>query len=215
MLEVLYEDNHIIVVRKEANIPTQEDSSHDLDLLNMVKRYIKEKYKKPGNVYIGLVHRLDRPVGGVMVFARSSKAASRLNKQLLQKQMQKKYYAVVHGILSEKEGRFVDKLEKLPNGNTIVSEKGKESILNYKVLKEKENLSLIDISLETGRHHQIRVQFSSRNHPLCGDQRYGIDKGQNIALFAYELSFFHPITKEKMTFNLHPKENVYFTKFEL
>ena len=215
MLEVLYEDNHIIVVRKEANIPSQEDSSHDLDLLTIVKKYIKKKYNKPGNVYIGLIHRLDRPVGGVMVFARSSKAASRLNKQIREKQMQKKYYAVVHGILKEKKGKLIDKLEKLPTGNTIVSKNGKESILSYEVIKEKDNMSLVDISLETGRHHQIRVQFASRNHPLCGDQRYGNDKGENIALFAYELSFFHPISKEKLTFHIQPKENVYFTKFEL
>ena len=174
-LNVLYEDNHVIVVEKPINVLSQGDATGDKDLLTMVKEYVKIKYNKPGNVYIGLVHRLDRPVGGVMVFARSSKAASRLNKEQLEHGFSKKYLAVVNGILKEKHGQFVDKLLKLNDGNTIVSNKGKEAILNYEVLKE--NLStkhsLVSVKLVTGRHHQIRVQFASRGHALCGDQRYG------------------------------------------
>lgn len=216
-LNVLYEDNHVIVVEKPINVLSQGDATGDKDLLTMVKEYVKVKYNKPGNVYIGLVHRLDRPVGGVMVFARSSKAASRLNKEQLEHGFSKKYLAVVNGILKEKHGQFVDKLLKLNDGNTIVSNKGKEAILNYEVLKE--NLStkhsLVSVKLVTGRHHQIRVQFASRGHALCGDQRYGKQDNTQLALFAYELSFTHPISKEKMTFKLDMPKGDYWTDFTM
>ena len=216
-LNVLYEDNHVIVVEKPINVLSQGDATGDKDLLTMVKEYVKIKYNKPGNVYIGLVHRLDRPVGGVMVFARSSKAASRLNKEQLEHGFSKKYLAVVNGILKEKHGQFVDKLLKLNDGNTIVSNKGKEAILNYEVLKE--NLStkhsLVSVKLVTGRHHQIRVQFASRGHALCGDQRYGKQDNTQLALFAYELSFTHPISKEKMTFKLDMPKGDYWTEFTM
>ena len=216
-LNVLYEDNHVSVVEKPINVLSQGDATGDKDLLTMVKEYVKVKYNKPGNVYIGLVHRLDRPVGGVMVFARSSKAASRLNKEQLEHGFSKKYLAVVNGILKEKHGQFVDKLLKLNDGNTIVSNKGKEAILNYEVLKE--NLStkhsLVSVKLVTGRHHQIRVQFASRGHALCGDQRYGKQDNTQLALFAYELSFTHPISKEKMTFKLDMPKGDYWTEFTM
>ena len=135
-LNVLYEDNHIIVVEKPANVLSQGDATGDLDLLTMVKQYVKVRYNKPGNVYIGLVHRLDRPVGGIMVFARSSKAAARLNKEQLEHGFKKNYLAVIDGFMDEKKGRLVDKLKKLDNGNTIVSNDGKEAILDYEVLSE-------------------------------------------------------------------------------
>ncbi len=201
-LKVLYEDNHVIVVIKDVNVPSQEDASHDMDLLNMVKSYVKKKYNKPGNVYIGLVHRLDRPTSGVMVFARSSKAASRLNDQIKNNELSKNYILVLHGILDKKEGTLQDKLKKLDNGNTVVSDDGKEAILEYKVLEEnkEENLSLVSVKLITGRHHQIRVQFASRGYPLYGDQRYGRLDNKQLALHAYKLSFVHPIKKEVMTF---------------
>ena len=201
-LKVLYEDNHVIVVIKDVNVPSQEDASHDMDLLNMVKSYVKKKYNKPGNVYIGLVHRLDRPTSGVMVFARSSKAASRLNDQIKNNELSKNYILVLHGILDKKEGTLQDKLKKLDNGNTVVSDDGKEAILEYKVLDEnkEENLSLVSVKLITGRHHQIRVQFASRGYPLYGDQRYGRLDNKQLALHAYKLSFVHPIKKEVMTF---------------
>ena len=216
-LNVLYEDNHIIVVEKPANVLSQGDATGDLDLLTMVKQYVKVRYNKPGNVYIGLVHRLDRPVGGIMVFARSSKAAARLNKEQLEHGFKKNYLAVIDGFMDEKKGRLVDKLKKLDNGNTIVSNKGKEAILNYEVLKE--NLStkhsLVSVKLVTGRHHQIRVQFASRGHALCGDQRYGKQDNTQLALFAYELSFTHPISKEKMTFKLDMPKGDYWTDFTM
>ena len=216
-LNVLYEDNHVIVVEKPINVLSQGDATGDKDLLTMVKEYVKVKYNKPGNVYIGLVHRLDRPVGGVMVFARSSKAASRLNKEQLEHGFSKKYLAVVNGILKNKKGQFVDKLLKLNDGNTIVSNKGKEAILNYEVLKEslKERHSLVSVKLVTGRHHQIRVQFASRGYALCGDQRYGKQDNTQLALFAYELSFTHPVSKEKMTFKLDMPKGDYWTEFTL
>lgn len=203
MIKIIYEDNHLLVVLKPANVPVQEDSSKDKDLLTMLKEYLKEKYNKPGNVYLGLVHRLDRPVGGIMVFAKTSKAASRLSEQVRNHEIEKKYYAVVEGLFQNNSGVLKDKLLKNVNTNiTIISPNGKESILNYEVVSYKDNYSLVDINLITGRSHQIRVQFSSRNHPLYGDQKYnkGSKVGEQIALFSYYLSFLHPVTKEKMQF---------------
>lgn len=216
-LNILYEDNHLIVVEKKANILSQSDITQDKDLLTMVKEYIKEKYNKPGNVYLGLVHRLDRPVGGIMVFAKTSKAAKRLSNQIKNKEFKKTYLAVVDGIIKDDKDTFVDKLKKLPNGNTIVSNDGKESILEYEVLKRnvKEKKTLVKINLKTGRHHQIRVQFSSRNYPLCGDQRYGKLDKTPIALFAYKLEFYHPITKEKLSFELLPPKTYHWTDFTM
>lgn len=168
----------------------------------MLKKYIKNKYHKPGNVYLGLVHRLDRPVGGIMVFAKTSKAASRLGEQIRTRQFQKEYLAVVLGKLDKQEDTLVDNLYKDTKHNmVVVSDKGKEAILSYKVIKFKDNLSLVKILLTTGRSHQIRVQFSSRNHPLYGDQRYNKDAkvGEQIALWAYKVSFIHPTTKKPLT----------------
>ena len=218
-LNVLYEDNHIIVVEKPCNILSQSDSTKDIDMLTMVKEYVKVKYNKPGNVYIGLVHRLDRPVGGIMVFARSSKAASRLSEMIKNKEFSKKYLAVVRGILDKKEDELVDYLEKREDGNTIVTtkEKGKLSRLKYKVLEENNsnNLSLVEIELLTGRHHQIRVQFASRGHSLFGDQRYGIKDNNQIALWAYSLNFVHPVKKEPMHFTLFPPKNDSWKMFHI
>ncbi|MBP3799524.1 MAG: RluA family pseudouridine synthase, partial [Bacilli bacterium] len=218
-LEVLYEDNHLVVVVKQANVPSQQDSSNDLDLLTMVKNYIKEKYHKPGNVYIGLIHRLDRPVSGIMVFARTSKAASRLSDQIRKNEFSKKYLGVVNGIIEKNEDTLVDYLKKEENGNTVVTDSsdGKESILAYKVLERnyEKKETLVEIQLKTGRHHQIRVQFASRNHPLCGDQRYGrMDKTQ-IALCAYHLEFIHPTTKEKMIFDIEKPNTQYWVDFKM
>lgn len=216
-LNVLYEDNHIIVVEKPINVLSQGDGTGDLSLLDIVKEYVKVKYNKPGNVYIGLVHRLDRPVGGIMVFARTSKAASRLSKQVSEHNFSKKYYAIVSGKMEKEEGFLVDNLKKLDNGNTIVSSDGKKSVLSYKVLEYNKdiNASLVDISLKTGRHHQIRVQFASRGHALLGDQRYGKQDKMQIALFSYELVFEHPVSKKKMKFSIKPENKGYWTKFTL
>ena len=215
-LNILYEDNHIIVVIKPYNVPVQADSSNDLDMLTIIKNYIKEKYNKPGNVYLGLVHRLDRPVGGIMVFARSSKAASRLSKAFNEHSITKKYMAIVHGKVSEKE-ELVDYIEKDKNGNSFISKNGKKAILDYELLQyNKENdCSLVSISLKTGRHHQIRVQFASRGHYLLGDQRYGVLDNKQISLFSYYLSFEHPVTHEILEFKVMPKKENYWTLFTL
>ena len=216
MINILYEDNHIIVVEKPINIPVQEDDSKDKDLLTMIKEYIKVKYNKPGNVYVGLVHRLDRPVGGIMVFAKTSKAASRLSEQMRVKDIKKKYYAVVEGIVKDSD-TLIDYLSKNTKTNTVyVDKNGKEAVLSYKRVKMINNLSLVDIELKTGRNHQIRVQFSSRNTPLWGDQRYNKNAkvGEQIALYSYYLSFIHPTTKEVMDFSLNLPNKETFKLFK-
>lgn len=219
-LEILYEDNHIIVVVKPNNILSQSDNTKDIDMLTIIKDYIKEKYNKPGNVYLGLVHRLDRPVSGVMVFAKTSKAASRLSDQVRTHSLKKNYMAIVYdyGSLKEKD-TFIDYIYKdSDNSSYIVDEKkGKYSELSYQVIKRDKsvNLTLVDIELKTGRHHQIRVQFASRNHPLYGDQRYGKQDKNQIALHAYKLEFIHPTTKEKMVFISKPKKESKWSNFEI
>lgn len=206
MINVIYEDNHLLVVEKPINVLVQADNTRDMDLLTICKGYLKEKYNKPGNVYLGLIHRLDRPVGGVMVFAKTSKAAGRLSDQVRTHKFNKVYHAVVLGKVKE-EDTLEDYLIKNTRTNMVtVNPKGKLSRLSYELVmynKEKD-LSLVKIHLETGRSHQIRVQFSSRKHPLYGDQRYNKQaiSGEQIALFASSLSFYHPITKEYLTFNL-------------
>ena len=209
-LEVLYEDNHIIVVVKPINILSQSDNTKDIDMLNIIKNYIKEKYNKPGNVYLGLVHRLDRPTGGVMVFARTSKSASRLSKQIKEGNLKKTYLAVVPNF-NLKKGTFIDYLEKDKNNNSIIAskEKGKYAKLNFETITKKNNNALVKIDLLTGRHHQIRVQFSSRGYPLYGDQRYGKMDKKQLALFAYKLEFLHPVTKEKMVFKKEPNYGIF------
>ena len=204
MINIIYEDNHLLVVEKPINIPTQEDNTKDKDLLTILKEYIKEKYNKPGNVYLGLVHRLDRPVGGIMVFARTSKAASRLSEQVRNKTFKKTYNAVVIGNI-ENTRKLKDYLLKDEKRNIVkVDEKGKEAILNFKKLNFKDNMSLVEINLETGRSHQIRVQMSHHGYPLFGDQKYNktAKVGEQIALFAKKIEFVHPTTNELLTFEL-------------
>ena len=213
-LNVIYEDNHIIVVEKPVNIPSQGDKTGDIDMLSIIKQYIKEKYNKPGEVYLGLVHRLDRPVGGVMVFAKTSKAASRLSEQVRTKQFKKKYLVIADGKFKENKGTLQDYLlknERL-NISKVVDENTKNSklaILDYEVIKYNEeiDLSLVKIDLHTGRHHQIRLQLSNFGHSICGDQKYGTrGRGKQICLWAYELTIFHPITKEEMVFKVLPEK---------
>ncbi|MDD3304228.1 MAG: RNA pseudouridine synthase [Clostridia bacterium] len=219
-LNVIYEDNHIIVVVKPVGVPVQEDKTGDRDMLTIIKEYLKEKYNKPGNVYLGLVHRLDRMVGGVMVFAKTSKAASRLSEYIRQKNVKKKYYAVVNGILPLEKKKvvlenYLLKNERL-NMSRIVNpdEKGaKLASLEYTTLRNFEynnkEYSFVDITLHTGRHHQIRAQFSHIGHPLYGDIKYGqkVNKvGENLALWSYYLSFFHPTKDEYLEFTFKPRE---------
>ncbi len=217
-LNVLYEDNHIIVVIKEVGIPVQADKSGDMDMLTIIKDYLKKRYNKPGNVYLGLVHRLDRMVGGVMVFAKTSKAASRLSEYIRQKNVKKKYMAIVNGTLpvSKEKVRlenYLFKDERTNISKVVDSSKknAKQAILEYSVLKNfkynNKDYSLVDIDLHTGRHHQIRVQFSNISHSLYGDIKYGqkVNKvGQNLALWSYYLSFFHPTKDEYLEFEYRP-----------
>ena len=211
-MKVIYEDNHIIVVVKEPNIPSQSDKTGDIDMLTLVKNYVKEKYNKPGEAYIGLVHRLDRPVGGLMIFARTSKAASRLSEQVRNKSFKKKYLAVVDGEFDNKKGTLTDYLYKDERNNiskVVIETKknAKLAKLDYEVLNydDKRNLSLVKIDLHTGRHHQIRVQMAHAGHSLFGDQKYGTrGKGKQIRLWAYEIEFEHPITKKVLKFNDYP-----------
>lgn len=216
MIKIIYEDNHLLVVEKPINVPVQLDSSNDEDLLSILKKYLKKKYNKNGNVYLGLVHRLDRPVSGIMVFAKTSKAASRLSEQIRKNEFKKTYIAVVCGSLSNK-AILRDKLIKDYKTNMVrVSKDGKEAILDYEIISKQNNLNLVKINLITGRAHQIRVQFASRNNPLFGDQRYNKDAkvGQQIALVAIELEFMHPTLKRVMKFKLDLPERYPFSVFK-
>ncbi len=185
MVKVIYEDNHLLVVEKPVNILSQGDNTNDNDMVNLLKKYLKEKYNKPGNVFVGLVHRLDRPVGGCMVFAKTSKAASRLSDQVRNKSFKKTYRAVIHGNMSKKSDNLLDYLYKNKK-TTLVSivskntKDAKDARLSYETLDSKKGFSLVQIDLQTGRPHQIRVQFASRKHPLFGDQRYATSRDGKV-----------------------------------
>ena len=209
-IRVLYEDNHLLVVEKPANVPVQADASGDEDLLTACKGYIKEKYAKPGEVYLGLVHRLDRPVGGVMVGARPRKAAARLTEQFSAHRARKRYAAIVEGS-APGEGRLADFLWKDERTNTtsVVPEGtpgAKLAKLSFRTLAREGDLSLLDVDLQTGRPHQIRVQLSHAGFPIHGDQRYNpaAQVGEQIRLWAYALTIVHPTLKEEMTFYALP-----------
>lgn len=211
-LSVIFEDNHIIVVEKPFGIPSQEDLTGDRDLLTMTKDYIKHTYNKPGNVYLGLVHRLDRVTGGVMVFAKTSKAASRLSEEIRSQRMKKYYLAVVEGYLPSKSGVWEDFLYKNKKLNrvTVCSKEKKEAkyaCLEYEMLGERDGLSLVLVWLRTGRSHQIRVQFSSRGFVLTGDKKYGSSfplKGY-IGLWSYRIGIDHPILHRELTVSSRPR----------
>lgn len=215
-LKILYEDNHIIVVLKPQNILSQGDETKDQSLFDMVKDYIKTTYDKPGNVYLGLIHRLDRPTGGVMVFAKTSKAASRLSEQLRNKKFSKKYLAVVNGSPKFKASRLEHFLKKDPQTNIVKiatrAEDGvKQAILEYNTLKSIDKISLLEVKILTGRSHQIRVQLAQIGNPIFGDAKYGGDslvKGCNLSLWAYEISFEHPTTHKKMIFKCLPDSRI-------
>jgi len=207
--EILYEDNHLLVALKPPGFLSQPGKKNTADMLTYLKEYIKNKYGKPGNVYLGLVHRLDMNVGGVMVFARTSKAASRLSEAIRERNFWKEYLAVVEGKL-DTGTRIVLEDNLVKNSVSLkgqISESGKKSNLSYVCLANKKIdekwISLVRISLGSGRFHQIRVQFSSRNHPIMGDTKYGsqLRIGSNsLSLWAYHLAFLHPVTGEKLSF---------------
>ncbi|MEK4026092.1 RluA family pseudouridine synthase [Sporosarcina sp. FSL W7-1283] len=218
-IPILYEDNHLLVVEKPVNIPVQEDRSGDVDVLSALKEDIKRRYQKPGNVYLGLVHRLDRPVGGVMVFAKTSKAASRLSDQLRRGTIDRQYLAVVHGVPKKKQATLRHFLYKDRQKNQVFSvdrnyPEAKAASLDYHLLGKESNKSILNVRLHTGRSHQIRVQMATEGFPLFGDQKYGsrVNKpGEQIALWAHTLEFAHPTTKETLRFvskppNLYPWE---------
>ena len=211
-LNVLYEDNQIIVVLKPQNIPTQSDVSGSEDMLSLVKKYVKEKYQKEGESFIGLVHRLDRPTGGVMVFARNSKSAKRLTEQFKNHTTEKIYYAVTTKVVREKSKTLVNYLEKNEKENIVkvvpmLSSGAKKAELTYRELENNGQMSLLEVKILTGRSHQIRVQLSTLGYPLYGDGKYGKNKDvatKNLGLWAGKLSFIHPTTKEKMVFMACP-----------
>ncbi|MFH0977116.1 MAG: RluA family pseudouridine synthase [Spirochaetota bacterium] len=211
-IRIIFEDNHIIVAEKPVNIPSQKDSSNDDDMLTLLKADIKKRYNKPGNVYLGLVHRLDRPAGGVMAFAKTSKAASRLSEQMRSGRFKKIYLAVVNGKPEKPDDKLRHFLLKDERTNIVSiadeSAKGaKLALLLYEEIEHTENLSLIKIDLHTGRPHQIRAQFSHIGNPLWGDQKYGaaLNKpGQQLALWSVELAFTHPVSNEELSFKSMP-----------
>lgn len=208
-LTVLYEDNHLLIVEKPVNMPVQEDDSKDLDLLNLGKQYLVEKYNKPGEAFLGLVHRLDRPVGGAILFAKTSKAASRVSNEIRLNRLDRVYYTVVRGLPRENKATLTDFLLKDTKKNitSVVDQSNKQAkkaILDFEVIarNKREDLSLLKVKLHTGRSHQIRVQLAHMGHPIYGDQKYGrhVNKvGQQIALWAYQLGVKHPTKDEIIT----------------
>ncbi|MCH5166132.1 MAG: RluA family pseudouridine synthase [Clostridiales bacterium] len=222
-ITVLYEDNHLLVVVKPQNIPTQADSSGDVDLLTMLKQYLIKKYNKPGDAFLGLVHRLDRPTGGIMVFAKTSKAASRLSEQIRDSEgeFEKTYAAVAVGRLNRK-GRVEHYLVKDVQANTVTVapsslEGAKKAVSEIDTIDEKNGLSLVRIKLLTGRTHQARVQLKALGAPIVGDYRYAGDKlvkSPHLALWAYKLTFAHPISGDKLKFIAAPPDEFPWTEFD-
>lgn len=212
-IRILHEDNHLLIVEKPNNIPVQQDRTKDEDLLTILKEDIKVRYNKPGNVYLALVHRLDRPVGGAIVFAKTSKAASRMANLLRKRELERSYLAVVRGSVKQNSGTLTHYLRKDNRRNFVHAvQKGtpsaKKAILHFEVLGRKGNLSFLHVTLETGRSHQIRVQLSEVGHPLYGDQRYGqkVNKiGEQIALWSHTLSFIHPVRRTELSVESYPK----------
>lgn len=215
---ILHEDNHILVVVKPFSIPVQSDSSKDMDLLSMLKEYIRVEHKKEGEAYLGLVHRLDRVTGGVMVFGKTSKAASRLCESIKNGDFEKKYYAVVRGVPNKSKDKLVHHLKKLASKNIVytapvTTEGAKEAILEYRTIDSKDNTSLLSVKLVTGRSHQIRVQLNAIGNSIIGDQKYGEKPEKEpkvkLALWAYELKFSHPTTREKLVFRVGAPDMTY------
>ena len=207
-LEVLFEDNHLLIVNKKSGDIVQGDKTGDKPLSDVVKEYIKEKYNKPGEVFLGVVHRLDRPTSGIIIFARTSKALERLNKMLRERTISKTYWAVVKNTPLKEKDSLIHFLKKNPKNNkstvfTKETDTSKKAILHYSVIKKLDNYSLLEIDLETGRHHQIRAQLAYIGSPIKGDLKYGAsrsNKDGSIHLHARNISFTHPVSKENISF---------------
>ena len=220
---ILYEDNHLIVTVKPQNLASCPDASGDNNALDAVKDYLRTTYEKKGNVYTGLVHRLDRPTGGVMVFAKTSKAAGRLSEQMRTGDFDKRYLTVLVGTPSPESGRLTGYLKKNTVNNMVYlcpqgTDGARLAVLDYEVLESAAGLCLAEIKLHTGRSHQIRVQTAGISHPVYGDMRYGGENAKKgkLALFAYSLSFTHPVTKERMRFVAEPPAGEQpWSKFDL
>lgn len=214
-LQVLYEDNHLIVINKRPGDIVQGDKTGDLPLSEIVKQYIKEKYNKPGNVYLGVAHRLDRPTSGIVVFAKTSKALPRLNKLFAEKAAKKTYWAVVKNFPKKKEDTLTHWMKRNPKQNKSYAHKNevpdsKKAILDYRVLKKLDNFYLLEVDLKTGRHHQIRSQLTAIGCPIKGDLKYGFDRSNkdgSIHLHARKLSFIHPVKKELLEFVAPPPQD--------
>ncbi|PCJ94206.1 MAG: RNA pseudouridine synthase [Flavobacteriaceae bacterium] len=214
-LHVLYEDNHLIVINKRPGDIVQGDKTGDMPLSEVVKLYIKEKYNKPGNVYLGVAHRLDRPTSGIVVFAKTSKALPRLNKLFAEKEAQKTYWAVVKNKPKKESDTLVHWLKRNTKQNKSYAHKNevpdsKKAILEYKIIKKLDNYFLLEVDLKTGRHHQIRAQLTSLDCPIKGDLKYGFDpsnKNGSIHLHARKLSFVHPVKKEQLEIIAPPPED--------
>ena len=206
-LQVLFEDNHIVIVNKRAGDITQGDKTGDKPLSDVVKEYIKEKYNKPGEVFLGVVHRLDRPTSGIIIFARTSKALERLNKMLREKTIQKTYWAIVKNQPKKESNTLINFLKKNPKNNKSSAfakeiDGSKKAILHYKTIKKLDNYSLLEIDLETGRHHQIRCQLATIGSPIKGDLKYGFNRSNkdgSIHLHARKINFIHPVSKEEIS----------------
>lgn len=222
-IPIIFEDNHMLVVEKPPNMLSQKDKTKDTDILTLLKKKIKIRDKKPRNVFLGLVHRLDRPVGGVMVFAKTSKCASRLSDQIRKREFEKIYMCVVHGVPKKRTGTLENYLLKNHRTNTVsvVNRKikgSKKAVMDYKILDAYDDFSLVKVNLHTGRPHQVRVQLSTIGHPLYGDQRYGHKvnkKGQQIALWSHNITCKHPIFKERISFTSFPKDQWPWNIFKL
>lgn len=211
-LQVLYEDNHLIAVNKPPGVLVQGDASGALSLLDVTREYIRKKYHKPGNVFLGLVHRLDRPVSGVVLFAKTSKAASRISEEFRSRRVVKIYWALVHGAPSPPSGSTTAFLERGKKLVRLVEEgekAGREALLSYRTIRTGDTKSLLEISLHTGRKHQIRVQLCDLGHPIEGDVKYGAPwglKDRSIRLTAKSISFNHPTRSERLTIEAPPPE---------
>lgn len=211
-INVLYEDNHLLVVEKPINILSQKDITGDIDMTDIIKAYLKEKYQKPGNVYLGLVHRLDRRVGGVMVFAKTSKAATRLSEDIRNRRFKKAYLACVEGLI-EQEGKINVKIKKDLQANiAIIDKNGSDSELHYKVVNSGDNRTYLLVDLITGRYNQIRASFAHINHPIINDYKYNkaIKANQDdLGLYCYSLGITHPVTKEYLEIRNFPKGKIW------